>query len=665
MRHSCSAFALAVFAGFAVSAPAAAQIVNGGFESGTLSGWTVGSAVPPPVITSVVTHSGTFSALLGTLSGGEPLGDASIYQAFTVPSTGLALTFWYKTDTTDTITFDWQDAYIQNASGTTLATIFHLCQTAGWQQGIVNLDPYVGQTIRIAFLVHQDGFGDDTSMNVDEVAIGPAPVMGACCLPLAQGCILTTAAGCTAQGGTYHGDNSTCATANCPGPTAGPDVVVGEVYDMSRDGALGTITAYSIGTDACNLGDVGVTWVAGTNQHPVITGNMFRLSAAGGASRFEQLGMSWCKHGFFATNSNFCGPCNTPGGDHLGPGGCSDIYTAGLNGSQGGLGARSEVNATTGFFPYPPVLQGNTSVIGMRCQVFTADIDPAQNAGALYFADAHYIVPDDATWSLNGANATNGLNNVSYRQLSITSVTTTPTFLGLTHAQSPGIQAWKDQDSTVTLVNADYLDSSTATNIVSRFVVGGKATNLGGGVWHYEYAIYNINADRSGGSFSVPIPAGAQVSNIGFHAPQYHSGEPYDNTAWTSSLAGGALTWTPAPFSPATNANALRWGTMYNFRFDANVGPGTGNATLGLFKPGTPTSVSVTGIPVPGGTCYANCDGSTTPPVLTVNDFICFQNRFAAGDPYANCDGSTTPPVLNVNDFLCFQSRFAAGCSTP
>jgi hypothetical protein len=60
--------------------------------------------------------------------------------------------------------------------------------------------------------------------------------------------------------------------------------------------------------------------------------------------------------------------------------------------------------------------------------------------------------------------------------------------------------------------------------------------------------------------------------------------------------------------------------------------------------------------------CAANCDGSTTPPVLNVNDFICFQSRFAAGDPYANCDGSTTPPVLNVNDFICFQSQYAAGC---
>ena len=60
--------------------------------------------------------------------------------------------------------------------------------------------------------------------------------------------------------------------------------------------------------------------------------------------------------------------------------------------------------------------------------------------------------------------------------------------------------------------------------------------------------------------------------------------------------------------------------------------------------------------------CYANCDGSTVAPILNVNDFVCFQTRFAAANPYANCDGSTVPPVLNVNDFICFQTRFAAGC---
>lgn len=65
---------------------------------------------------------------------------------------------------------------------------------------------------------------------------------------------------------------------------------------------------------------------------------------------------------------------------------------------------------------------------------------------------------------------------------------------------------------------------------------------------------------------------------------------------------------------------------------------------------------------VRGTACYANCDGSTTPPILNANDFVCFQNLYAAGDSRANCDGSTTPPVLNVNDFTCFQTAYANGC---
>jgi hypothetical protein len=60
--------------------------------------------------------------------------------------------------------------------------------------------------------------------------------------------------------------------------------------------------------------------------------------------------------------------------------------------------------------------------------------------------------------------------------------------------------------------------------------------------------------------------------------------------------------------------------------------------------------------------CYPNCDGSLTPPVLNVNDFVCFLQKFAAGDPYANCDGSTMEPVLNIIDFTCFLQKFSAGC---
>ena len=60
--------------------------------------------------------------------------------------------------------------------------------------------------------------------------------------------------------------------------------------------------------------------------------------------------------------------------------------------------------------------------------------------------------------------------------------------------------------------------------------------------------------------------------------------------------------------------------------------------------------------------CYANCDQSTNAPILNVNDFSCFLNKYAAGDAFANCDRSTIAPILNVNDFSCFLNKFAAGC---
>jgi hypothetical protein len=91
----------------------------------------------------------------------------------------------------------------------------------------------------------------------------------------------------------------------------------------------------------------------------------------------------------------------------------------------------------------------------------------------------------------------------------------------------------------------------------------------------------------------------------------------------------------------------------------------------GLFDNATERSVYYAAS-IPGGVrqlamipryCAANCDQSTTTPVLNVLDFACFLNAFAAGDLYANCDSSTTPPVLNVLDFACFLNKFAAGCT--
>jgi hypothetical protein len=47
---------------------------------------------------------------------------------------------------------------------------------------------------------------------------------------------------------------------------------------------------------------------------------------------------------------------------------------------------------------------------------------------------------------------------------------------------------------------------------------------------------------------------------------------------------------------------------------------------------------------------------------MNVADFTCFLQYYASGHPYANCDGSTSEPVLNVADFTCFLQKYAAFC---
>jgi hypothetical protein len=54
--------------------------------------------------------------------------------------------------------------------------------------------------------------------------------------------------------------------------------------------------------------------------------------------------------------------------------------------------------------------------------------------------------------------------------------------------------------------------------------------------------------------------------------------------------------------------------------------------------------------------CFADCDADQS---LTLFDFLCFQNRFGAGDLRADCDGSG---ALDLFDFLCFQNLFSRGC---
>jgi len=157
----------------------------------------------------------------------------------------------------------------------------------------------------------------------------------------------------------------------------GPDVIVGGIVGMQNYGSQGGIAAFSVGTTSCNIGTANLLWVANTNQHPVISQNLYRLSGDG---KFTQIGQSWLKHAFFALTQNLCSTCNGQGGSVLGVG-CADPYSSGLNGTQSPLGPRSEVNAATVFFIYPPQNTPPFSgIIARRLQVHETDLNPALSA---------------------------------------------------------------------------------------------------------------------------------------------------------------------------------------------------------------------------------------------------------------------------------------------
>lgn len=414
----------------------------------------------------------------------------------------------------------------------------------------------------------------------------------------------------------------------------GPDVIVGNLYQTSSWGSTGGISAFSLGTISCNVGDEWLNWQSETNQHPVIGQNMFRLKDG----RFEHVGQSWVKHGFFALSETLCfNDCQGTNGTHLGVH-CSDPYSSNLNGTQFNLGPKYQIDANSGFFPYPPASPPFSGNISRRLQVHNSDLDPALNGGGMYFIEGQYVTPDDSA-------AGNQDNNASYRRITVGgggsswSIALTSTI----QREQAALRAWKDTDPSV-------VETDIRVPNEGLFIMGATVTDLNNGYWHYEYAVQNLNSDRSARGFSVPVDPTAKIRNVAFHDVSYHSGEPWFGTDWPATVSNGYITWITADFESNSLANALRWGTLYNFRFDANRAPQSSDIVLTLYKPGTPASVSAT----------------TVGPITNTND--CNGNQIADSLDIANqtsfdCDGNLVPDECETEELSAVQ--VATGLNAP
>ncbi len=430
----------------------------------------------------------------------------------------------------------------------------------------------------------------------------------------------------------------------------GPDLIVGDVSGFQLWGSIEVspgvyVSGYSIGTVSCNVGDRAVHCIANSSSHPVIGQNIYRLKEG----VLEQIGQSWLRHTTDALGMSLCDTCDGNLGIVLGAG-CSSPNSAASNGIFAMLGPRFEVNPFSGAFPWPHAARGlSGDRIFKRAQVRVSDVDPALNPAALYLGEAQLVTPDEAAWGTQ-------FNNASYVQISVGAGSPTDGYamspFGSTQREQPAIQAWADFDPGATVVDVMVPNEGLLH-------LGYKVSDNGNGTWHYEYAVHNQNSDRSVGSFLVPN--GADATNIGFHDVHYHSGEPFDGTDWPGVLLDGSLTWATDSFDVNENANAIRWGTMYNFRFDSPHAPEAGEVELGLFKPGTPDSIVVTAM-VPSAAPRLvgdmNCDGFVSvgdinPFVLALTDTTAYRTQFPDCDELnGDCNDDGTVSVGDINCFV-------------
>jgi len=419
---------------------------------------------------------------------------------------------------------------------------------------------------------------------------------------------------------------------------ATPDVITGELVEVNNYGVSNGIRAYSVATTSCNIGTSNADWISSTNRHPVIGASIFKYDFESG--RLTQIGLTQLKHSFASLQRDACSPCQ-PGGswDALGPG-CSDPYSAGLNADQRDLGPRTEVNPYTGVFPYPFTGINQTgNNIYKRLQVPQAQID---DSTANFYVEGTYYLQDDAEVGTQ-------FNNASYANFSINQSSFNASTPGATNRETPAIFAWQAEDPSVQITSVDFPGEG-------RIYVASKVTDLGNGSYLYDYGVYNLNSDLAVSSFEVP--ANTAISGVLFDDIFYHG--PADGNVsgadWPETIGSSAISWSTDTFATDQWANAIRWGTMYNFCFETDSPPVQGDVTLGSFK-GNETVTTGAFVPeaaAQGCPIDYNNDGVATFPDVSI-----FLSFFGQQKPEADLNGDGAVTFPDVSEFL---AQFTAGC---
>jgi hypothetical protein len=370
----------------------------------------------------------------------------------------------------------------------------------------------------------------------------------------------------------------------------------------------------------CNPGTVPIPWFAQmAENHPKFGFMMVRVTN----DRMVQISdRSYCKHAFLSLNSGSgpCLPCSNPGasGNQMLIG-CSDVYSASNNGSRSNLGPADEIDPWLGTWNHvgsyfdrgDPDVGPPGNVDGVQNSISAPD----QVKNRVTIKDSDLLVPNSQFFFQihllhQGEAVANRGNNLRNRGLSFTdSPTATGGYSVASVGNSFGGSVLTRWTGSTLNVGGNGVDDG-------RIEIAVKVTGPTNGLWHYEYAVHNIDNNRGAAAMHLPACTTARILNSGFR--------DIDTNAlndWSQTNSGGELLYS----APA--GNALRWNMLFNFWFDSDAAPVAGNATFdeALVGPGALSFTVPTQVPgyVPNIYLGAGCG---TPGVTLAPNGIATDN---------------------------------------
>lgn len=376
--------------------------------------------------------------------------------------------------------------------------------------------------------------------------------------------------------------------------------------------------AVSFTNQLCNPGGMNLAWAAADNSpfgtqmsedHPKF-GFLVAREVNG---RLVQISdWSYCKHAFLSLNDpGSCGTCANGASAETMYVGCSDVYTFGNNGSRTYLGPPAEINPWLGTWnhtgsyfdawtPGSPTdgIKGNTpsfDVVEHRVQIKESSLGGTVTSGL--FFQIHVIH--------EGEPIENRTNNIMSRPFSLT-WNGSSWSAGATGSNTQGSILTRWTGSTLAIgQNGGGAWNNTDDG---RIAVAVKVTGPVNGIYHYEYAVHNIDSDRGSSAFRLPVCGSSNVTNIGFRDID---SDPLND--WTATVSGGEIAWT-APLS-----NPQNWNTLYNFWFDSDAAPVAGSSTLDAARVGTGALTISVPTTVPGYQPIVNLGAGCGTPAATLS----------------------------------------------